>query len=221
MIAHQFKQNNPKAKIIIIDPKGKFAKQALFTEGWDEHYPGMVDWIPLEMLGTVKNVNPKKMEIETEMESFKVDAACLIPAQKAGTIAMAAGITDGDWAPIDPANMKSRADPNIYVLGDASIASEMPKSAFSANSQAKVAATSIRGELIGSAVTPASYNNICWSLISPNNSVKVGAAYQGGAEKIDAVSKFISQTGEDAATRKTNYEDSVSWYQDITTDMFS
>ena len=221
MIAHQFKQSNPKAKIIIIDPKGKFAKQALFTEGWDEHYPGMIDWIPLEMLGTVKNVNPKNMEIETEMESFKVDAACLIPAQKAGTVAMAAGITDGDWAPIDPVNMKSRADPNIYVLGDASIASEMPKSAFSANSQAKVAATSIRSELTGSAVAPARYNNTCWSLISPNNSVKVGAAYEGGAEKIDAVSKFISQTGEDAATRKTNYEDSVGWYQDITTDMFS
>ena len=40
MIAHQFKQTNPKAKIIVIDPKGKFSKQALFTEGWDEHYPG-------------------------------------------------------------------------------------------------------------------------------------------------------------------------------------
>lgn len=221
MIAHQFKQTNPKAKIIIIDPKGKFAKQALFTEGWDEHYPGMIDWIPLEMLGEVKNINAGKMRIETEMESFTVDAACVIPPQKSGTIAAAAGLTDGDWVPIDPASMKSRADPNIYVLGDATIASAMPKSAFSANSQAKVAANSIRGELTGSAIFPARYSNTCWSLISPNNSVKVGASYKAGTEQIDAVSKFISQVGEDAAVRESNYGESVGWYEGITADMFS
>lgn len=220
MIAHQFKQINPKAKIIILDPKGKFAKQALFTEGWDEHYPGMIDWVPLEMLGAIKNVNSQTMLVETEMESFKADAACVIPAQRAGTIAMAAGVTDGDWVPIQPANMKSRADSNIYVLGDASIASAMPKSAFSANSQAKVAANSILSELTGSPASAARYNNTCWSLISPNNSVKVGAAYQAGTEQIEAVSNFISQTEEDAATRKSNYEDSVNWYEDITADMF-
>ena len=221
MIAHQFKQNNPKAKIIVIDPKGKFSKQGLFTEGWDEHYPGMIEWTPMEMVGQIKNVNPDKMEIETEEESFKVDAACVIPAQKAGAIAMMAGVTDGDWVPIDPANMQSKADPNIYVLGDASIASAMPKSAFSANSQAKVAANTIRAELTDSSAFPARYNNTCWSLISPNNGVKVGAAYKPGTEAIDVVSKFISQTGEDSATRKANFEESLGWYSGITADMFS
>lgn len=220
MIAHQFKQSNPKAKIIVIDHKGKFAKQALFTEGWEEHYPGMIDWIPLEMLGSIKNVDAESMTVETEGETYKVDAACVIPAQKAGTIAMIAGVTDGDWAPIDPASMKSKADPNIYVLGDASVATAMPKSAFSANSQAKVAANAIRGELTSSSVFPARYSNTCWSMISPDNSVKVGASYQAGTEKIDVVSKFISQTGEDAELRKTTFEESVGWYSGITTDMF-
>lgn len=220
MIAHQFKETNPKAKIVIIDPKGKFSKQALFTEGWDEHYPGMIDWIPLEMLGSIKNVSADTMQVETEMESFKVDAACVIPSQKSGSITSAAGVTDGDWVPIDPATMKSRADPNIYVLGDATIATAMPKSAFSANSQAKVAVNSIRGELTGSPVYPARYSNTCWSLISPDNSVKVGASYKAGTEQIDPVSKFISQTGEDAATRKSNYQEAVGWYEGITVDMF-
>lgn len=221
MIAHQFKQSNPRAKIIVIDPKLKFAKQALFTEGWEQHYPGMIEWSSTGLVGEIKNVNPETMEIETEDESFKADAACVIPAQKAGSVAMMAGVTDGDWAPIDPASMRSKADSNIYVLGDASIASAMPKSAFSANSQAKVAATTIRGELTDSSVSPARYDNTCWSLISPNNSVKVGATYQAGKESIEAVSKFISQTEEDSATRKANYEESVGWYSDITTDMFS
>ena len=65
-------------------------------------------------------------------------------SQRAGAIAMNAGVTDGDWSPIVPASMQTKADGNIYVLGDASVASAMPKSGFSANSQAKVAANHIR-----------------------------------------------------------------------------
>ena len=51
---------------------------------------------------------------------------------------MNAGVNKGDWCPIVPASMQAQADENIYVLGDASIAKSMPKSGFSANSQAKV-----------------------------------------------------------------------------------
>lgn len=220
MIAHQFKQHNPTAKIIVIDPKLKFAKQSLFQEGWDTHYPGMITWNPTGLIGEIKNVNPDTLVIETESETFKADAACVIPAQKAGSIAMKAGVTDGDWAPIDPASMRSQADPNIYVLGDASVASAMPKSAFSANSQAKVAANAIRKELTDASVPAAEYNNTCWSLISPDNSVKVGAAYKPGQEGIEAVTTFISQTGEESSMRRTNYEDSVRWYDEISTDIF-
>ena len=39
MIAHQFKQRNPKAKIIVLDPKEKFSKQGLFMEGWEGNVP--------------------------------------------------------------------------------------------------------------------------------------------------------------------------------------
>ena len=220
MIAHQFKQRNPKAKIIVIDPKLKFSKQGLFKEGWEQHYPGMIDWSSTDLIGKVKNVNTETMVIETEDETFKADAACVIPAQKAGAIAMLAGVTDGDWVPIDPATMQSRADPNIYVLGDASVASAMPKSAFSANSQAKVAVDAIRRELSDATPKDARYSNTCWSLISPDNSVKLGATYKPGSEKIDPTGKFISQKNEDPAVRKANYEDSVNWYSDFTADIF-
>ena len=220
MIAHQFKQRNARAKIIVIDPKLKFSKQSLFTEGWDQHYPGMIEWNPTGLVGEIKNINPETMVIETADETFKADAACVIPAQKAGAIAMMAGVTDGDWAPIDPASMRSKADSNIFVLGDASIASAMPKSAFSANSQAKVAADAIRADLTDSSLNPARFSNTCWSMISPDNSVKVGATYQAGAKSIEAKSKFISQTEEDSATRKQNFNDSVEWYGSFAADLF-
>jgi len=97
----------------------------------------------------------------------------------------------------------------------------MPKSGFSANSQAKVAAMNVRGDLLDSRVFPAKYSNTCWSLISTDNGVKVGAQYSANdMGEIVADSKFISQTGEDAGMRKTTYEESIGWYDSITTDMF-
>ena len=65
-------------------------------------------------------------------------------------------------------------DENIYVLGDASIAKSMPKSGFSANSQAKVAANHIRGSLTGSKVFTPRFANTCWSLVATNDGIKVG-----------------------------------------------
>ncbi|MEK9860523.1 MAG: NAD(P)/FAD-dependent oxidoreductase [Alphaproteobacteria bacterium] len=221
MIAHNLTQVNPTAKIIILDPKEKFSKQGLFMAGWERHYPGMVEWLDPATHGGIKNVNAETMEIETDIDTFKADAACVIPAQRAGSIAMASGVNDGNWCPIIPATMASKADPNIYVLGDASVASSMPKSGFSANSQAKVAANAIRGELTGSKVYEPRFANTCWSLIATNDGVKVGANYKAGSEKIDVVDKFVSQGGETDAVRKETYEESIGWYNGITADMFS
>ncbi len=221
MIAHILKQKNPTAKIIILDPKEKFSKQALFTEGWEKHYSGMIEWIPASFSGGIKNINMDTMEIETDIETFKADAASVVPAQKAGMICERAGVNDGDWCPIIPATMQSRADENIHILGDASVASAMPKSGFSANSQAKVAANAIRGALSDSKVFPARFSNTCWSLIGDNDGVKVGANYKAGDEKIELIDKFISKTEEDEELRKATYEESEAWYSAITTDMFS
>ena len=221
MIAHQFKKNNPTAKIVVLDPKNKFSKMGLFQDAWQRHYPGMIEWIGADTHGGLKNINLAKMEFETDLDTFKADAASVVPAQKAGTIAMTAGVNDGDWCPIVPASMQSKADNNIYVLGDASIAKSMPKSGFSANSQAKVAANHIRGSLTGSKVFGARYSNTCWSLVATNDGIKVGASYKAGAEKIDVTSKFISKNGEDSSTRKATYEESIGWYNGITADMFT
>ena len=221
MIAHQFKKTNPTAKIIVLDPKKKFSKMGLFQEAWQRHYPGMIEWIGVDTHGGLKNINAATMEFETDLDTFKADAASVVPAQKAGGIAMTAGVNKGDWCPIVAGSMQSQADENIYVLGDASIAKSMPKSGFSANSQAKVAANHIRGSLTGSKVFPARYSNTCWSLVATNDGVKVGASYKAGAEKIDVTSKFISKTGESSDLRKATYEESIGWYEGITSDMFS
>jgi hypothetical protein len=112
-------------------------------------------------------------------------------------------------------------DEAIYVIGDACIAGDMPKSGFSANSQAKVAAMNIRADLSGSKAFPAKYSNTFWSLIETGDGVKIGAQYEPKDGKITALEAFVSKTGEDAELRKSTYEESIGWYDGIVADMFS
>ncbi len=219
MVAHFLKENNPTAKIIVADPKSKFSKMGLFQEGWANHYEGMVDWIGEDFGGGNVSVDPSAMTVTIDGEVTKVDVCNVIPAMKAGRIAELAGVTDGNWAPVNAADMSTKADADIYVLGDASQQGDMPKSGFSANSQAKVCANAVRGALTGSKVFPAKFANTCWSLIAPNDGVKVGATYEATAEKIAKVDGFISQTGETSDVRKATYMESEGWYSGITNDM--
>ena len=221
MVAHILSERNPTAKILIVDPKENFSKQALFEEGWARHYPGMVERIGPDFGGDMVEVRPDAMEVVIDGMVESVDVCNVIPAQKAGKIAELAGLTnDAGWAPVRPEDMRSRMDDNIFVLGDASQQGAMPKSGYSANSQAKVVANVIRGELTDSRIFPARYSNACWSLIATNDGVKVGASYEPGEDQIESVSSFISQTGEDADLRRQTFEESIGWYNGIVDDIF-
>ena len=221
MVAHVLKQRNPTAKIIIVDPKPKFSKQGLFEEGWANHYAGMVERIGPDFGGDKVKVNPETMEVDVDGEVIKADVCNVIPGMRAGQIAAIAGVTnDKGWAPVNAADLSSKMDPNVHVLGDACAQGDMPKSGFAANSQAKVCANAVRGALTGSKVFPAKFSNTCWSLIGTDDGVKVGANYEATPEKIASTGGFVSKTGEDAAVRKQTYEESLGWYAGITADMF-
>ena len=220
MVAHKLKIENPTAKILVVDPKPAFSKEGLFREAWDNHYSGMVEWIGPDFGGDKVSVDPGAMTIDIDGSVENVDVANVIPAMKAGRICEIAGVNEGNWAPADGRTMQSRIDPNVYVMGDACSQGDMPKSGFSANSQAKVAAMAIRGELTGSRVFPAKYSNTCWSLLATDDGVKVGASYESNGEKIASVGSFISEVGEDEAMRQATYEESLGWYAGITSDVF-
>lgn len=223
MIAHYLKTNKPKSKLVIFDPKPKFSKMALFQEGWEAHYNDIIEWVGPELTdGGVKKVDVSAMTVTNgDGETTKADVANIIPPQKAGMIAHAAGCTEGDWCPINPADFSSTKVSDVYVLGDASIAKSMPKSGFSANSQAKVVTNAIQAELAGKKKFPARYRNTCWSLISPDNGVKVGASYKAGEKAVDVASKFISKPGEDNDLRAQTYQESIGWYSAITAEIFA
>jgi sulfide dehydrogenase [flavocytochrome c] flavoprotein chain len=222
MFAHVLKtKGHKRSKIIIVDAKPSFSKQGLFVDGWERHYPGLIEWQDPKIHGGLVRVDPKTNEVVTELATYKAALVNVIPAQMAGRIARDAALADqSGFCPIDPESMRSKIDANIFVVGDACIPGDMPKSAFSANSQAKVAAMTIRSELTKSRAFPARYSNTCWSLIAPDDDVKVGGSYEPGDGKIKQATTFVSQRGEPADIRKHNYQESVDWYASIVGEVF-
>ena len=222
LIAHQLQQHNPTAKILILDAKPSFSKQGLFEEAWNTHYSGMIEWVPGDFGGKVVAVDTDAMTVTNEDgEVFEADVINCIPPQQAGAIAAAAGATDeSGWCPVEPDSMASTILPDVVVLGDASIAGDMPKSGFSANSQAKVAAMVLRHELTGSRLFPVRYRNTCWSSTAPEDTVKIGANYEPRDGKITAFDGFVSEVGESAELRLEQRREADAWYASIIAETF-
>jgi len=220
MVAHMLKTTNPTAKILLVDPKESFSKQGLFEDGWQRHYPGMITRIGPDFGGDIVEVDPDAMTVSIDGVVENVDVCNVIPAQQAGLIAQAADITDGNWAPVSAYDMSSKIDPEIHVLGDSAAQGAMPKSGFSANSQAKVCANAVIAALTDARAFPPRYANTCWSLIETDDGVKVGATYEASDEGIVSTSSFISEVGETPETRAETYRESLGWYDAIVEDMF-
>jgi sulfide dehydrogenase [flavocytochrome c] flavoprotein subunit len=220
MVAHMLKNTNPTAKILVVDPKESFSKQGLFEDGWQRHYPGMITRIGPDFGGDIVEVDPDAMTVSIDGVVENVDVCNVIPAQQAGLIAHSAGITDGNWAPVSAYDMSSKVDPEIHVLGDSAAQGAMPKSGFSANSQAKVCANAVIAALTDARAFPPRFANTCWSLIETDDGVKVGATYEASDEGIVSTSSFISEVGETPETRAETYRESLGWYDAIVEDMF-
>jgi sulfide dehydrogenase [flavocytochrome c] flavoprotein subunit len=178
LIAHYLKTHKPKSKLILLDAKDAFSKQRLFEAAWQKLYPGLIEWVSLSFGGNVTSVDAATRTFVTDFGKHQADVANMIPPQKAAEIASIAGVADQTgWCPIDPVTFESRLQPNIHVIGDAAIAGGMPKSAFSANAQAKACATAISQLIKGETPSAPKLINTCYSLIAPDYGISIAGVY--------------------------------------------
>jgi sulfide dehydrogenase [flavocytochrome c] flavoprotein subunit len=223
-IAHYLKQKKAKSKVIILDAKDAFSKQPLFQAGWEKHYPGMITWVKAADDGKVKKVDVKTRTLYTEFGEHKGDVINIIPPQQAGALAQKAGLTDDSgWCPVDQKTFESSKHKGIYVIGDASIAGEMPKSGYSANSQAKVCVAAISAVIGGGQPAEPSYVNTCYSLITPDYGISVAGVYRLKDGKIASVEGSGGTSPKEASDlqRKLEAEYAKSWFANVTADIFS
>ncbi|MGC2857134.1 FCSD flavin-binding domain-containing protein [Novispirillum sp. DQ9] len=228
LVANYFKQHKPNSKVLILDPKDAFSKQGLFIQAWEKFYgygtdKAMLEWIPASKQGKVIKVHPAEMAVETEFDKIKGDVVNVIPGQKAGKIAFAAGLTgDGKWCPVNMKTFESKVHAGIHVIGDAAVATDMPKSGYSANSQAKVCARAIVAALQGKDMAAPSYVNTCYSIAGPDHCFSVAAVYKYN----EAENKIVSVEGSgglspmdaSAEDRKREVAYAHSWYSNIVKD---
>ena len=225
LVAHYLKTNKPNSKIIILDQKNKFSKQALFQEGWENLYANMIEWRSTEFGGKVISVDPKNKIVKTEDEEVIADVLNYIPDQKAGKLAFDSGLTQGDWCPINTKTFESKLVKDIYVIGDAAVAAPMPKSGFSANSQAKIAALQISRVLANQPiVNPPKLANTCYSLVSPTYGISIAAVYEAHEDKIidlkDLGAGGLSPMNADESIRMQEAQYAVGWYKNQMSDIF-
>ena len=226
MIAHYLKAAKPRSKILILDAKEKFSKQALFEQAWRSLYGNMIEWVPGSAGGLVDRVEPGSRTLYAQ-EGFtrhRGDVVNFIPPQRAGAIALASDLVDGSgWCPVDPWTFESTRHTGVHVIGDAAIAGAMPKSGFSANSQAKVCAASIAAALkgVGAGAEP-SYVNTCYSLVAPKYAISVSAVYRIQAGKIAPVEGAggVSPSDADPVFRAKEATFAQGWYDSIIADSF-
>ena len=222
LIAYYLKTKKPKSKLIVLDAKDAFSKQGLFQAAWKALYPNL-EWVSLSSGGKVTSVDPGAMTLVTDFARHKADVANVIPPQKAGRIAEIAGAADRTgWCPIDPATFESKVQPNIHVIGDASIAGAMPKSAFTANAQAKVCAAAVAKLIGGGKPDDPRLINTCYSLVAPDYGISVAGVYRPADGQLKDVegSGGVSPINAPASTRAAEATFANGWFSTITQEVF-
>ena len=223
LIAHYLKTKKPKSKVIILDAKDAFSKQRLFQNAWKELYPEHLEWVSLSQGGKVNSVEVAEKTLVTDFGRHKASVANVIPPQRAAAIAQSAGVADrSGWCPVDPVTFESKLVPNIHVIGDAAIMGGMPKSAFSANSQAKVCAEVVATLLKGGTPAEPRLINTCYSLVAPDYGITVAGVYKPTNGQLADIpgAGGVSPADAPRAARALEAQFADGWFKTITGEVF-
>jgi sulfite dehydrogenase len=183
VVASYFRQAKPRSKVLVLDANPEIqSKRALFERAFAQHHQGILEYRPNAELKEIAG-NVAKLEFE----DVKADVLNVIPPQRAGDLARAAGLVtiNGRWVGVNWLTLESVAAPGIHVLGDATFpAPLMPKSAHMANQHAKVAAAAVIQLLKGEAVnaTPVVMNT-CYSFVTATDAIHVASVHQYDANE--------------------------------------
>jgi len=181
MIAAYLKQAKPRAKLLVLDANPDVtSKGGLFKAAWKDHYAGN-----LEYRGNAKVVAVEGGAVRTEFDTVRGEVLNVVPPQRAGDIALKAGLIthNNRWCDVDWRSMESKKVPGIHVLGDATLSAPgMPKSGSMANNHAKIAAAAIVGALTGrGAGSDPKILNTCYSFVSQKEAIRVSSVHEWNA----------------------------------------
>ncbi|HSS46269.1 MAG TPA: NAD(P)/FAD-dependent oxidoreductase [Burkholderiales bacterium] len=221
-VAFYFKQAKPHSKVLILDANDDVqSKKGLFTKAWKERYDGIVEYRPNSIL---VDVDAATLTARLEFENVSADVLNVIPPQRAGNIAQAAGLVTANnrWCGVDFLTYESAAQKNIHVLGDAVVgAPAMPKSGHMANQQAKVCAAAVAALLNEQPVnSQPMMNNTCYSFVSGSEAMHVASVHRYDAAK-KTMLVVEGSTGLSTAPTELEGQYAWGWARNIWADMLT
>ncbi|QOP44570.1 hypothetical protein FJR45_11715 [Sulfurimonas sediminis] len=241
MIAAYMEKEDIQGKVIILNPKEKFAKYGAFMESFKDLYKDRIVYVPNAKVDDVdlKNkVISYTQEIEDDFEtkkvirkSIKYEVLNLMPTNKANpVIEMAELKTTSDTfhkVLMNGCSFQTATDKDVYAVGDV-VGHAIPPSGQTAVWAGKQCAAEILARLAGKAYTlpvkkkAVHAGNVCYSMVgdNPEEGIMVthdfswtGKTIKGKGHVPRAASGKFRSTG----TAKALHD----WYSGITADLFS
>ncbi|WP_060117445.1 NAD(P)/FAD-dependent oxidoreductase [Burkholderia ubonensis] len=227
VIASYMQTHKPRAKVLIADAQVNFSKQALFTQSWSSLHGFETSAARIERIsgadgGRVVEVDSDRNAVRLENGNWiKADLVNLIPPQNAGPMLIHAGLADeSGWCPVNKKTLESTRQPGVYVVGDAADVSPMPKSAFSAYSQAEVCALAIAASLTGGDYPVQRYANVCYSMLAPELAISISMVYGFKDNELTILSGGTTPQDATAEDLRREAQQSESWFRNMTDFLF-
>ncbi len=224
LIANYFKKKKINVKVLILDSKDSFTKQENFFEEWRLNYEKIIEWIPRNQGGQVVSYNQSEKSLKNNQgHTFKGDFIHIIPEQKSAKIFSDSNLLqpNSDWCQINPVTFELNDHTNIYAVGDSINAWDMPKSAFSANSQAKVLAINLINNILDRELIDPVFLNTCYSFSNEDRAFSISAWYRLNSNQDQIVSLGSSESRKKSSSqeRKEETKQAFGWYENMVNDL--
>jgi sulfite dehydrogenase len=221
-VAHYFKRAKPRSKVLILDANPDVtSKGPLFKRAWADLYKGIIEF---RGNSKVVAVDPAAMAVRTEFDTVRGDVLNVVPPQRAGDIAVKAGLIthNNRWCDVDWRTLESKAVKGVHVLGDATLSAPgMPKSGHMTNQQAKVCAAAVIELMSGRAANAAPVmTNTCYSYVSDSEVIHVASVHQWDAGQ-GTIIPVKGAGGVSAARNELEGKYAWAWAQNIWADMLA
>ena len=232
MIAAYMNKEDIQGKVIVLNPKAKFAKFGAFMEAWKDLYSDRIVYVPESKIEDV-DLDKKTVTYSNDgdKETVKYEVLNLMPNNRSNPVVDMAGLetsTDSfKKVLMNGCSFQTKTDASVYAVGDV-VAHAIPPSGQTANWSGKQCATEIANKLHGKSytlpvkATPVSAGNVCYSMVGdkPEEAIMVthdfswtGTVIKGKGHVPKAPSGKYRSKGTAKATR--------DWYRGVMADLFS
>ena len=247
MIAAYMDKEDIRGKVIVLNPKAKFAKFGAFMESWKDLYADRIIYIPNAKIDDV-DVAGKSISFTQQVptdkkdtdgfeimkavkKSHKYEVLNLIPSNKANPVVQMATLkttTDSFHKVVmNGCSFQTATDNNVYAVGDV-VAHGIPPSAQSAVWAGKQCAAEITARLAGQSYalpvksTTVNAGNVCYSMVGdrPEEGIVFTHDFSWNGKIIEGKGNFQKATSNKYRSKATA-KALRDWYSIIMANLFA